>query len=87
MPRRMNTREEVEQLEKVFSSRGASPSQAKVMASQISKRADQWVAERGISRLEALKRLLDIVIAGRDGVVPKDFDGPSSMLDPSRKDI
>ena len=82
----MNTEEEVEKLENVFSSRGASPSQAKVMASQLSKRADQWVTERGMSRLEALKRLLNIVIAGRDGVVPKDFDGPSSMPDPSGKD-
>ena len=82
----MNTEEETEQLEKVFLSRGASPSQAKVMASQLSKRADQWVAERGVNRLEALKRLLDIVIAGRDGIVPEGFNRPTSTLDQSGKD-
>jgi len=82
----LNTKEEIDQLEKVFSSRGASPSQAKLMASQLSKRADQWVAERGMSRLEALKRLLDIVIAGRDGVVPEGFEEPYSLPDQSGKD-
>ena len=56
------------------------------MASQLSKRADQWVAERGMSRLEALKRLLDIVIAGRDGVVPEGFEEPYSLPDQSGKD-
>lgn len=82
----MNTKEEIEQLEKVFSSRDASPSQAKVMATQLSKRADQLVGERGMSKLEALKRLLDIVIAGRDGVVPEEFKGPSSKPDQAGKD-
>ena len=35
---------------------------------------------------EALKRLLDIVIAGRDGVVPEEFKGPSSKPDQAGKD-
>lgn len=74
----MDTSEEIEQLEKVFLTRGASPSQARVMAGQLSKRADQWVVDRGVSRLEALKRLLEIVIAGREGTVPESFSGPSS---------
>ena len=82
----MNTEEQVEQLEKVFLSRGASSSQAKVMASQLSKRADQWVVERGMSRLEALKRLLEIVISGRDGVVPKEYKAPFAAQDQSEKD-
>ena len=86
MRQRMDTKEEIEQLEKVFSSRDASPSQAKAMASQLSKRADQWGAERGMSRLEALKRLLDMVIAGRDGVVPEEFKVPSSTSDQAVKD-
>ena len=83
----MNTSEEIEQLEKVFLSRGANPSQSKIMARQLSKRADQWVEERGMSRFEALKKLMEIVIAGREGVVPNDFSGTSAEPDAGGKDI
>jgi|GEM_PF-644334 len=82
----MDTSGEIEQLEKVFLSRGASPSQAMVMAGQLSKRADQWVVERGLSRLEALQRLLEIVIAGREGMVPDGFNGDGSGEEKPVKD-
>jgi hypothetical protein len=82
----MDTSGEIEQLEKVFLSRGASPSQAMVMAGQLSKRADQWVVERGLSRLEALQRLLEIVIAGRGGMVPDGFNGDGSGEEKPVKD-
>jgi len=82
----MNTGDEIEQLESVFLSRGASPSQAKVMAGQLSKRVDQWVVERGLSRLEALQRLLEIVIAGREGTVPDGFNGASLGEEKPEKD-
>lgn len=44
--------------------------QAITMARQLMKRADQLVAERGITREEAMQRLLSVLVHGRAGEVP-----------------
>jgi len=45
----------------------AAPQQAERMASQLLKRAEQLVEERGISYLEAVESLLKKVIEARSG--------------------
>ena len=55
---------------------GASPEQADAMARQLMKRADQLVAERGQTREEAMDYLLRLVVEGRKGEVPKEFQAP-----------
>lgn len=47
-----------------------SEAQARTMAAQLIKRADQLVAERNITREAAMKRLLDVLVHGRSGDVP-----------------
>jgi len=47
------------------------------MAKQLVKRADQWVKERGISRVEAMRQLLELVVGGRKGEPPVGFEGVS----------
>ena len=47
------------------------------MARQLAKRADQWVEERGINRVEAMRQLLELVVTGRSGGLPASFEGPS----------
>jgi hypothetical protein len=49
---------------------GSPPLQAKTMARQLLKRADQISAERKISREEAMAQLLQILVEGRQGNVP-----------------
>ncbi|MDQ8196820.1 hypothetical protein [Pelagicoccus enzymogenes] len=46
---------------------GAEGSQAKVMAAQLLKRAEQISEQRGVEKVEALADLLKLVKAGRDG--------------------
>ena len=60
---------ELEQLTELCVQLGAPPVQAATMAAQLSKRADQIAAERGITREAALKGLLDVVVKGRAGAV------------------
>jgi hypothetical protein len=64
---------ELEQLTQLCERLGAPTAQARIMAAQLIKRADQLVAERGISREMALKGLLDVVVKGRAGEVPAQF--------------
>jgi len=52
---------------------GATPVQAEAMASQLSKRCDQWVVDRGIERTEAMATLLQMVLKGRNGETPAGF--------------
>jgi len=54
---------------------GASDVASDVMARQLVKRADQWVGERGIGRVEAMRQLLELVFAGRSGGLPPGFEG------------
>ena len=57
---------------------GAAPKQAAVMAAQLLKRADQLAVERGIPREQALAGLLEVLVKGRAGEVPKSFQPPPS---------
>jgi len=61
---------EHEQLTALCQRLGAEPPQAEIMAKQLAKRADQLTAERGLSREQALKHLLRIVVEGRAGKAP-----------------
>ncbi len=71
----MNEAEEQAQIKALLGKLGASKSQAEVMSRQLVKRANQWVEERGMSRVEAMKELLDLVVAGRSGQTPPCFEG------------
>jgi len=74
---------EVEQLTQFCERLGAPPAQAAAMAAQLSKRATQLAAERGLTREAALARLLELVVKGRAGEVPADFAPPSSRSPPA----
>lgn len=67
---------ELEQLTQLCAQLGASPAQAAVMAAQLSRRADQLAAARGIPRPAALASLLELVVQGRAGEVPARFQPP-----------
>lgn len=67
---------ELAQLTKLCRGLGATPEQADVMARQLIKRADQLVAERGQNREKAMAYLLRLVVQGRQGEVPKEFQPP-----------
>lgn len=66
---------ELDQLTALCGRLGASPAQARVMAAQMLKRADQLAAERSISRTEAMQTLIELVVKGRNGEVPRQFTG------------
>ena len=65
---------EHEQLVQLCERMGAPRDQAETMARQLSKRADQLVATRGLSRIDAMEYLLKVLIKGRSGEGP---DGPT----------
>ncbi len=73
----MNSKQELSQISELFGRLGASKVQSQVMAKQLVKRADQWVEERGISRVEAMRQLLELVVSGRKGEPPAGFEGVS----------
>ncbi len=56
---------------------GATTEQADAMAGQLIKRADQLVAERGQTREVAMAYLLRLVVQGRSGEVPPEFQPPA----------
>jgi hypothetical protein len=58
--------EDEDALIKAFEHLGAELPQAKIMASQLLKRAVQVAEERGISQEEALEELLQKIITARD---------------------
>ena len=62
------------QLTRLCEQLGAPPAQAATMAAQLMKRADQLAAERGTSREDALKGLLEVLVKGRAGEVPARFE-------------
>ena len=67
---------EREQLIQLCSKLGApTPAAAATMADQLSKRCDQLVAQRGISRMEAMAYLLQLVTKGAQGERPPGFEG------------
>ena len=58
---------ELEQVTDLLMKFGAEEAQARVMAAQLLKRADQVSEEKGVSKVEALSGLLELVKAGRSG--------------------
>lgn len=48
---------------------------AATMADQLLKRCDQLVAQRGLSRVEAMGHLLQLVTKGAQGEAPPGFEG------------
>lgn len=73
----MNSEQELVQIKTLLSRLGASDVASDVMARQLVKRADQWVEERGINRVEAMRQLLELVVTGQSGGLPAGFEGPS----------
>jgi hypothetical protein len=73
---------ELEQLTQLCERLGASHAQAARMAAQLLKRADQIAAERKMSREEALRELIEVVVKGRAGDVPAKFAPPPSGREP-----
>lgn len=69
--------DELAQLTKLCRNLGASPEQAGAMARQLIKRADQLVAERRQTREEAMAYLLRLIVQGRGGEVPPEFQPPA----------
>jgi hypothetical protein len=67
---------EHEQLTQLCERLGAPSTQAKTMATQLLKRAEQLATERNITREVALKGLLEVVVKGRAGEVPDTFSPP-----------
>ncbi len=61
---------ELDQLTTLCERLGAPPAQARTMAAQLLKRADQLAAERHIERTAALAQLIEIVVKGRNGETP-----------------
>ncbi|MDF3057104.1 MAG: hypothetical protein K0R17_1319 [Rariglobus sp.] len=53
----------------------ATPVAAATMADQLLKRCEQLVAQRGISRVEAMGYLLQLVTKGAQGEAPPGFEG------------
>ncbi len=67
---------EREQLIQLCTKLGATtPAAAATMADQLSKRCDQLAAQRGISRVEAMTYLLQLVTKGSQGEAPPGFEG------------
>lgn len=77
--------DELAQLTRLCGNLGATPVQAEAMARQLAKRADQLVAERGQTREEVMAYLLRLVVQGRSGEVPKEFQPPASSAPDQNK--
>lgn len=71
----MSEEAEIEMLRKLFAQLGAEPEQSLVMAKQVSKRAAQVSEVRGVSRVEAMRYLIELVTKGRAGISTESFLG------------
>lgn len=69
--------DELAQLTGLCAKLGAPPEQAAAMARQLIKRADQLMVQRGQTRAEVMAYLLRLVVEGRGGDVPKEFQPPN----------
>jgi hypothetical protein len=73
---------EHDQLTALCEQMGASRPQAEVMARQLAKRADQLAQQRGITRVEAMAHLLQVLMRGRNGegpdAPPRDAPSPTA---------
>lgn len=77
---------ELAQLTRVCRGLGAPPEQADTLARQLIKRADQLVIERGQTREEVLAYLLRLVVQGRSGEVPQEFQPPPGGANQNKPD-
>ncbi len=76
---------ELTQLTELCRRMGAPRPQAEAMARQLIKRTDQLAAERGQTREEVMAYLLRLVVQGRNGSVPPEFQNetPRSGTQPA----
>lgn len=70
--------DELTQLTELCGRLGAAPAQAEAMARQLIKRADQLAMERRQPREETMAYLLRLVVQGRSGEVPPEFQPPKT---------
>ena len=77
--------DELAQLTGLCRGMGAGAEQAEVMARQLIKRADQLVVERGQPREVVMAYLLRLVVQGRRGEVPPEFQAPAAGLENQNK--
>jgi hypothetical protein len=70
--------DELEQLAALCAKLGAPRPQAEAMARQLMRRADQLAAERGQAREEVMAYLLRLLVQGRNGDVPEEFQPPQT---------
>jgi len=71
---------EMEMLVRLCTGFGAGADQARAMAAQLMKRADQLAAERDIPREDAMRYLLEVVTKGRAGGVAAVYDAVKPPL-------
>ena len=67
---------ELEQLTELCAKLGAENRVAKTMAAQLQKRATQFSVERGVTREEAMRYLLEVLVKGRQGESPENLTAP-----------
>lgn len=67
---------ELEQLTELCARLGAGPEQAATMAAQLQKRATQFAEERKVTREEAMRYLLEVLVKGRHGESLDDTEAP-----------
>jgi hypothetical protein len=78
---------ELDQLTKLCESLGAPTPQARTMALQLLKRAEQLAIERAIPRQDAMAHLLNLVVKGRAGEVPPEMlSSPRASEPPADRD-
>ena len=77
----MNETNEVIEVARVFKNLGADEAKAEVMASQIIKRAERTAKEKESSKVDELRKLLEIAVLGAQGLLkPSD----QALLDPKK---
>tara|TARA_B100001248_G_scaffold2557_1_gene2048 strand:+ start:3661 stop:3906 length:246 start_codon:yes stop_codon:yes gene_type:complete len=65
----MNETNEVIEVARVFKNLGADEAKAQVMASQIIKRAERIAKEKESSKVDELRKLLEIAVLGAQGLL------------------
>ncbi|HUG10879.1 MAG TPA: hypothetical protein VMM36_07690 [Opitutaceae bacterium] len=73
---------EMEMLVRLCTGLGANEEQARAMAAQLMKRADQLAEERSIPREEAMRYLLEVVTKGRAGGVAAVYNAVRPPISP-----
>ena len=77
----MNETNEVIEVARIFKNLGADEAKAEVMASQIIKRAERIAKEKESSKVDELRKLLEIAVLGAQGLLkPSD----QALLDPKK---